>query len=104
MSQQRCIRVEQLRVRRCCAFVAISVLVTAGVGCGGRGLSRNGLRDAYVRQIIAAGIAKPVAECVVERLFGEMSDDELKRFNTEGTSLTDDQTKRIAQLADACGA
>ncbi len=85
-------------------FGATVLIVVAGAGCSRGGLSRDGLRDAYVERIIDAGVERPVAECVVDRLFDEMNDDELRRFNTEGTSLSESQTNRIAQLADACGA
>ncbi len=81
-----------------------AVVLAAFAGCGSRGLSRDGLRDAYVARIAGAGIGRAVAECVVDRLFDEMTDDELRRFNTDGTSLTEAESARIAQLADACGA
>lgn len=90
--------------RRCFACVVTVLVGLAGAGCSKGGLSRNDLRDAYVERIVGAGVDRPVAECVVDRLFDEMTDDELRRFNTEGTSLSASQTNRIAQLADACGA
>jgi hypothetical protein len=91
-------------VRRCFAFGVTVIVVVTGAGCSKGGLSRDDLRDAYVERIAAAGVERPVAECVVDRLFDEMTDDELRRFNTEGTSLSESQANRIAQLADACGA
>ncbi len=90
--------------RRCYAFGATLILLSTGVGCSKGGLSRDDLRDAYVERIVTAGVERPVAECVVDRLFDEMNDEELRRFNTEGTSLSESQADRIAQLADACGA
>jgi hypothetical protein len=85
-------------------LMLVFVAGLAGAGCGGSGLSRSGLRDAYVARIVDVGVAKPVAECVVDRLFDDMTDAELKRFNAEGSSLSPAQSERIGQLADACGA
>ncbi len=73
-------------------------------GCGERQLSRSQLEDRYVDEIVDAGVERSVAECVVDRLFSTMSDDELREFNTTGAELTAEQTVRVGELADACGA
>ncbi len=73
-------------------------------GCGERQMSRSQLEDRYVDEIVAAGVERSVAECVVERLFSAMSDDELREFNTTGAELTAEQSVRVGELADACGA
>ena len=101
---QRRIQVQRPAMRRCCAFGVTLLLAIVGTGCSKGGLSRDALRDAYVERIVAAGVDSVAAKCVVDRLFDEMTDDELRRFNTEGSSLTEVETARIAQLADACGA
>ena len=75
-----------------------------GGACGGRGYSRDGLRDAYVDKVVDSGVDRIVAECIIDRLFGEMTDDQLKVFNIEGSALSAEQTKRVVQLAGACGA
>jgi hypothetical protein len=79
----------------CCCFVVVLV------SCG-RGFTRDGLRDRYVDEIVDAGIPRDVAECVIDRLFGELSDDELREFNTAGESLTAEQSQRVADLAEVC--
>jgi hypothetical protein len=104
MVNQRRISVGRPVVRRWFACAAVALLGGVGVGCSKGGLGRDGLRDAYVERIVDAGVERSVAECVVDRLFDEMTDDELRRFNTEGTSLSESESSRIAQLADACGA
>ena len=73
-------------------------------GCGERQLTRSQLEARYVDEIVDAGIGRSVAECVIERLFSDMSDDELREFNTTGTELTAEQSVRVGELADACGA
>ncbi|MGD9704350.1 MAG: hypothetical protein AB7Q42_17825 [Acidimicrobiia bacterium] len=72
-------------------------------GCGDRRLSRAQLERRYVDEIVDAGIARSVAECVIDRLFSDMSDDELREFNTTGTELTPEQAERVGELAGACG-
>jgi len=74
------------------------------VGCGERQMSRSQLEDRYVDEIVAAGVGRSVAECVIDRLFSAMSDDELREFNTTGNELTAEQSVRVGELADACGA
>jgi hypothetical protein len=81
-------------------FLGLSMLS----GCGERQLSRSQLEDRYVDEIVDAGIGRSVAECVVGRLFSAMSDDELREFNTTGAELTAEQSVRVGELADACGA
>jgi len=81
-------------------LVGLSMLT----GCGERQLSRSQLEDRYVDEIVDAGVERSVAECVVERLFSAMSDDELREFNTTGAELTAEQSVRVGELADACGA
>lgn len=87
-------------------MVAVAVLVlSAGLSaCTRRGLSRDGLRDAYVAQLVDNGIDPTAAACVVDRLFESMTDDELRSFNTEGSSLTAAEAAQVAQFAEACGA
>ena len=90
------------------AFGLVGVLGVLGLsmltGCGERQLSRSQLEDRYVDEIVDAGVERSVAECVVDRLFSTMSDDELREFNTTGAALTAEQTVRVGELADACGA
>ena len=90
-------------VRRLFALAA-TVLITLGLGaCGGKQLTRGQLEDRYVDEIVDAGIDRSVAECVITRLFGPMTDDELREFNTTGTGLTLEEMQRVGELADACG-
>ena len=56
----------------------VGVGVSMLTGCGERQLSRSQLEDRYV--------------------------DELREFNTTGTELTAEQSARVGELADACGA
>ena len=79
--------------------VAVGVLA----GCGRRELTREQLEDRYVDEIVDAGIERDVAECVISRLFGGMTDAELREFNTSGSDLTPDELQRVGELADACG-
>ena len=81
-------------------LVSLSTLA----GCGERQMSRAQLEDRYVDEIVDAGVERSVAECVVDRLFSAMSDDELREFNSTGTELTAEQSVRVGELADACGA
>lgn len=86
-------------LRRLAAIAAIGLLA----GCGGKGLSREGLETRYIDSLIEAGVDEPVAECVIGRLFDEFSDADLRSFNTEGTELTDAQAQRVAELTVECG-
>ena len=81
-------------------LVGLSMLT----GCGERQMSRSQLEDRYVDEIVDAGVERSVAECVVDRLFSAMSDNELREFNATGDELTAEQTVRVGELADACGA
>jgi hypothetical protein len=72
-------------------------------GCGGGGLSRDQLEDRYIDTLIDRGIEPAVAECVISAFFGELTDDELRDFNTDGDELTPAQSARIGELAAECG-
>jgi hypothetical protein len=85
-------------------LVGVGVGLSMLTGCGERQMSRSQLEDRYVDEIVDAGVERSVAECVVDRLFSAMSDDELREFNTTGTELTAEQSARVGELADACGA
>jgi hypothetical protein len=87
--------------------VSVSVLVVvsvlSGAGCAERQLTRAEIEDRYIDGVVDAGIERSVAECVITRLFGEMTDAELREFNTEGSELTDEQSVRLGELTAACG-
>lgn len=89
--------------RRVSAIVAWGVAAASLGGCGGGGLSRDQLEDRYVETLVDSGIEPAVAECVISAFFGELTDDELRDFNTDGDELTPDQTARIGELAAECG-
>lgn len=76
----------------------------ATASCGPRQLTREQLERRYVDLAVEEGIERAVAECVIGRLLGEMTDAELRQFNTSGSELTADERARVAELADACGA
>ncbi len=84
--------------------VAVALLATGVLaGCGGRGLSRDQLEDRYIETLIDQGIEPAIAECVISAFFGELSDDELREFNTDGDDLSAAQQIRIGELAASCG-
>lgn len=82
------------------ALAAAAVVVLTG--CGSRALSRDALVDRYVDTLVDEGVPREVAECVIGGLFGEMTDDELRSFNTNGDELTPDQQARVAELTSQC--
>ena len=84
--------------------VLFVVVVGALAGCRERELTREQLEDRYVDEVVEGGIDRDIAECVISRLFGGMTDAELREFNTSGADLTAEERQRVGQLADACGA
>ncbi|MGB8860603.1 MAG: hypothetical protein WCC60_15185, partial [Ilumatobacteraceae bacterium] len=73
-----------------------------GAGCGKQGLSRDDVQQRYVEVLTDSGIDPDVADCVITEFLGEMTDEELKVFNTQGDDLTAEQAARIGELAVSC--
>ena len=85
-------------------LAVVAVTTVALVACGSRGFTREQLERRYVDLAVEEGIERDVAECVIGRLFGEMTDEQLRAFNTTGDELTVAEQARVAELADACAA
>ena len=82
--------------------LALCLLLFA-TGCVAINYTKAQVRDRWVATYVQQlHITKPQAECIVDRFFGEISDDELKPL-TKGKDLTDAEVQRIAELALACG-
>ena len=79
--------------------VAVGLLA----GCRQKDLTRDQLEDRYVDEIVDAGIERDVAECVIARLLGPMTDDELREFNSSGSELSAEEMQRVGELAAVCG-
>jgi len=78
-------------------------LVVALCSCGAARNTRDQTRDRWVRTYVSElGLTQREAGCVIDRFFGELSDDELKPL-TKGRELSDAQAERVGEIAIACG-
>ena len=77
----------------------------AATGCvrSQGGLTREELTEQSIDRLVEQGIDEPLARCVIEHLFAEMSDVELRRFNLDGDTLSEPEAARIRQLTASCG-
>ena len=86
--------------RRWVWLAGVVLLVSS---CAPARYTRAQARDRWVKTYVTRlHITQAQAGCIVDRFFGETSDDELKPL-TKGQELTDAQAQRIGELAVACG-
>ncbi|MCB1000732.1 MAG: hypothetical protein KDB40_15665 [Acidimicrobiales bacterium] len=79
------------------SVVAIAVLGTA---CGDS-RSRQRARTELVDQLVAGGLERPVADCVVEGFFVVRNDAELRDFFARD-ELTEAERAEFAELGEDC--
>ena len=92
-------------MRRWAAACFALALGAAGVGgCARSGLTRSQLKDRYIAGLVTSGVPKATASCVIETFFAELTDAQLKSFNSDGTSLTDAQRAEIRRISQTCPA
>ncbi len=81
------------------SVLIVSVGLVTLVGCGS---VRDRAHDDLVDQLVnEGGLARPVADCVVDRFFDARTTEELKEFfQREG--LTEAEAAEFARLGDEC--
>jgi hypothetical protein len=73
------------------------------VACAPSRYSKDQVHDRWVTTYVdRLDVTRPQAECIVDRWFAEITDDELRPL-TNGAELSDAQALRIGQLAIVCG-
>ncbi|MEZ5215417.1 MAG: hypothetical protein R2715_02220 [Ilumatobacteraceae bacterium] len=101
----RCSLADRPVFARAALTVAALATVALGEAAGctrSSGLSREGLQERYVAELVASGIDQDVAECVITAFFDGMTDEELRAFNTNGEELSDEELATIQTLGDTC--
>jgi len=86
-------------VPRMLSVLIVSFGLATLVGCGS---VRDRARDDLVDQLVVdGGLARPVADCVVDKFFEVRTTDELKKF-FEREGLTDAENAEFARLGQEC--
>ena len=81
----------------------MTLVALSAAACVPTRFDKDQVRDRWVSTYVEElGITEPQAECIVDRWFAEITDDELRPL-TKGAELSDAQAARIGQLAIDCG-
>jgi len=87
-----------LVVSRLLSALIVSVGLVTLTGCGS---VRDRAHDDLVDQLVSGGLARPVADCVVDKFFEVRTTQELKEF-FEREVLTDAERAEFARLGEVC--
>jgi hypothetical protein len=81
------------------SVLIVSVGLVTAAGCGS---VRDRAHDDLVDQLVDdGGLARPVANCVVDKFFEARTTDELREF-FEREGLTEAESAEFARLGDEC--